>query len=105
MLRLLSALALLALGQVAAKAETIRHCLLEVQGTRFISGPCDFSPNGEGDFIITKGNYFAYVFVSPETNSYWNGSPPESHAHDSLGILKRNKGCWENEHARVCANR
>lgn len=105
MLRLISALALLGLYQMPASAETIRHCLLEVHGTKFISGPCDFSPSGDGDFVITKGNHFAYVHVSPEPRGYWNGFPPESHAHDDLGKLKRNKGCWENRNARVCAER
>lgn len=89
-----------------AAAETIRHCELVVDGKTYISGSCDYEPIGGGDFMIKKGDYFAYIYVSsPPPSGHWNGDPPGDRAHWPLGDLRRQKGCWVNEKARVCAER
>jgi hypothetical protein len=100
------ATSLVALGISGASAEQIRSCELTVDGRAFIDGPCDFDGIGAGDFIITRGDYFAYVFVSydPPTGS-WNGRGGSTHAHDPLGELVRDGACWVNDNARVCASR
>lgn len=89
----------------AATAETIRQCELTVAGKTYIQGPCDYDPIGGGDFIIRQDRYFAYVYVSPQPNGYWNGDPPGDRAHEPLGDLSRSKGCWSNATAKVCAER
>lgn len=104
----LSAIALLTVASGlsgTATAETIRQCELTVEGKTYIQGRCDYDAIGGGDFVIREGKYFAYVYVSPEPNGYWNGDPPGNHAHAALGDLKRSKGCWSNATAKVCAER
>lgn len=109
MRRLIRQLCIVGSGGLAAPAlaEQIRHCELTVNGKSYIDGPCDYEPVGGGDFVIRQGPYFAYVYVAPEPrpNGYWNGDPPGNHAHDPLGDLQRQEGCWINDRARVCAER
>lgn len=115
MQRIVSALVLLAglvLNNTAHAA--IGRCLLEVDGIKYLSGPCNIELEPGGDFTIGTGNeltasaFFAYVSVERPgvAQGNWNGSSGGSRAHDSLGTLIRNyaePACWENERARVCA--
>lgn len=79
-------------------------CVLEVDGESYIDGPCEFRPLDGGDFQITAGDYFAYVYPSTTpVVGYWNGLERGSHAHDPLGELKRKGACWVNKTAKVCA--
>lgn len=86
-------------------------CLIEVDGTRYIDGPCEFDLiDGSGSFKIgvyppeTEVPRFAYVYVdSAPAYGFWNGEPAESHAHESLGDLTRDGACWFNQEARICA--
>ncbi|WP_139204613.1 hypothetical protein [Pacificibacter marinus] len=83
-------------------------CLLVVEAEEVIRGRCKFSPNGsDGSFVISSynGKYFAYVIIQDAgiADGYWNGEPYARHAHDPLGVLLREEGCWVNERASVCA--
>jgi len=86
-------------------------CLLEVDGTHYLDGPCNIDLGADGSFSIgagetTRSKYFAYVNIEPGTErglGYWNGPQAEDRAHTDLGGLVRNGGCWVNETARVCA--
>jgi hypothetical protein len=84
------------------------QCLLIVQGTELIRGPCTFAPLGtDGSFTATglNGRFFAYVLVdSPgQATGYWNGKAYATHAHEPLGTLTRDDACWVNDIASVCA--
>lgn len=109
--RLAICAALLAL-QTPAYAEIgvgrAASCLLHVKGFEAIRGECEFTPtNTDGSFIISSynGKYFAYVIITRKgvADGYWNGTPYASHAHNSLGRLYREEGCWVNNLASVCA--
>ena len=83
-------------------------CILIVKNFEAIRGECEFSPSGsDGSFIISSynGQYFAYVIIERKgvANGYWNGSPYAGHAHNPLGTLYREDGCWVNNKASVCA--
>lgn len=83
-------------------------CLLTVKGFEAIRGECEFAPTSrDGSFIISSynGKYFAYVIISRKgvADGHWNGAPYATHAHNSLGTLYREDGCWVNELASVCA--
>jgi len=79
-------------------------CILEVDGTRFIDGPCTFDQFDKGSFQIKHDPYFAYVLRdSRSARGSWNADPQSSHAHVNLGMLRRDGACWLNDHARVCA--
>ena len=84
-------------------------CLLEVNGTSYVDGACDFRPlsDGTGSFQITgpKGTYFAYLLVDgvDRATAHWNEEPGASHAHTPLGALTRDGPCWINETTKLCA--
>jgi hypothetical protein len=84
-------------------------CLLQVNGTTYIDGPCDFDPSrkGDGSFQITGagGKHFAYVYVEGggKASAHWNGVLGENRAHDPLGTLTRDGACWVNATAKLCA--
>ncbi len=86
------------------------HCILEVAGKTYISGPCDYRPlkDAGGDFQVTgaDGRHFAYVYVeAPDrATAHWNGELGENRAHDPLGALRREDGCWVNDTARICVS-
>lgn len=83
------------------------RCVLEVDGRRLMTGTCLIDLERDGSFSIydnTQDGYFAMVFrEGAEAIGHWNGAPGSTHAHDTLGILRRNGACWENQRARVCA--
>jgi hypothetical protein len=86
------------------------RCVLQVEQKTYLDGPCPIKINDDqGSFTIGvsethRSKYFAYVSVESDgAHGYWNETPDSSHAHTSLGILKRHGACWTNETARVCA--
>jgi hypothetical protein len=79
-------------------------CTMTVNGTDFIDGPCEFTALDGGDFQISNGVSFAYVYVDgPNADGFWNGAEYASHAHEKLGTLKRDGACWRNADVKVCA--
>lgn len=107
---LVAAVAALAPCLPAHAAEVDGTCLLEVEGKRYIDGPCKIDLEGDGSFIATsyRGGaiaYFAYVLLDggDEATGYWNGDIGASHAHSPLGTLRRAGACWQNAGAKVCA--
>lgn len=84
------------------------NCLFEMRGKTLVDGPCQFydiGDDGSFHFYPETGYYFAYLFVQEEgvAIGYWSGDPPESHAHDPLGELRREGACWVSDEAKVCA--
>jgi hypothetical protein len=102
-----------AIGTSQADGACLRgRCLIEVGGRKYLSGPCNIDSAADGSFSIRTGNggrasrYFAYVNLNGDgtAEGSWNGVQAESHAHESLGTLRRRGGaCWANARARVCA--
>lgn len=88
------------------------RCVLQVNKRTYLNKPCNvMKTDRQGSFTIGVGNdkrekYFAYVNMEDDgAHGYWNETPDASHAHTSLGILKRDGACWKNSNARVCAYR
>ncbi|HEV7305763.1 hypothetical protein [Ensifer sp.] len=84
------------------------RCLLQVNGIKYIARTCQFRPTGGGDFVLYGGDYFAYVFMSPEDGpntavAHWNAEPSSTHAHNPLGKLERDGACWVSKAVRICA--
>lgn len=100
-----------AMMMIAASAHAKdARCLLKVDGKTWISGTCDFQDLGMGDgsFMITgKNDHFAYANWDGERmRGSWNGPQKASRAHEELGPMsrdKRDKACWINDNARICA--
>jgi hypothetical protein len=79
----------------AQAAQRKADCLLIVDGKTFINGPCDYSPDNDGGFqisrcVVTHGGYgyqvrghgyFAYVFPNSDglATGSWNGTGQASH--------------------------
>ncbi|WP_299743219.1 hypothetical protein [Devosia sp.] len=95
----------------ATSARNITRCLIEVDGTTWADGPCEFNPLDEGyaSFqVVEKAEpqTFAYIYVNQydePTHGVWNGGEGATHAHDRLGELRKDGACWVNERAKVCA--
>lgn len=89
-----------------ASSET---CLLIVDGQTIIDGPCDYWPiSDDGTFQISSldGSVFAQLSrdARPDLGiGYWNETPGASHAHTTIGDLKREGACWVNTASRICA--
>jgi hypothetical protein len=87
------------------------RCMIAVDDRTFLNGTCNIEVRPGGSFTVGAGEksrskYFAYVQVDHATGSgqgYWNGIEAESHAHEDLGMLKKNGACWQNARARICA--
>ena len=82
------------------------ECVLKVDGKTHIDGPCAILLGKTGYFGVygLTNDYFS--FVSPSNgigDGSWNGVEQESHAHEDLGTLVRDGGCWSNRRATVCA--
>lgn len=86
------------------------QCHVELAGAPVIEGACDFEAIADdGSFQVKApgGVPFVQVLVTTpgEADGYWSGPDPLStHAHDPLGPLARDGGCWSNEQATVCAD-
>lgn len=102
------ALALMSFGALYAQARPAK-CLLAVNDSIYIDGPCDFRPltGKSGDFQITSadGLYFAYLYVEKDGNGtgHWNEEPGAGHAHTPLGPLTRDGACWKSDTVKLCA--
>ena len=103
----------------AQAAQRKADCLLIVDGKTYINGSCDYSPDSDGSFqisryVVTHGGtygyqtrghgYFASVFPNGDGSATgsWNGTEHASHAMVDLGTLRRAGACWQNERAKVC---
>jgi len=93
-------------------ADKMEHgqCVLAVGGSTYIDGDCNVTMSADGSFQIYSSDsspthHFAFVNVasSGKAAGYWNGIEQSSHAHEPLGMLERDEGCWNNDHATVCA--
>ncbi len=80
-------------------------CMLTIQGTTYISGPCVGRVESDGSFQINSAKYFALVQLEEKNKAvgYWNGEPGATHAHDDLGTLVKDGACWKNANVKVCA--
>ncbi|WP_141683709.1 hypothetical protein [Rhizobium sp. AC27/96] len=105
--RAIVAIAFLAISSTANAAQVI--CFLEVDGQIYLQGRCTYVPDPNGSFSIgtddPAGKYFAYLATSApnEATGFWNGTAGGTHAHEDLGKLHRNGGCWVNDTAKICA--
>ena len=84
------------------------RCLLVVDGRTYLNGPCPVELLPGGSFMVGAGrgaSHFAQVTVegAGSASGYWNEEPGATHAHSSLGSLRRNDACWTNERAIICA--
>ena len=110
-LALLAIVGAVVLGPVAAQADerVSGECLISVGGRTYLDGPCRITLYPGGGFQAGgrgRGAYFATVDIdsaSGGATSFWNGVDAESHAHDPLGTVVRQGGCWVNSNERVCA--
>lgn len=83
-----------------------QSCLLQVNGTKVIDGPCSWEPYGSDgtDFQMTANGFFALLFMEDADNAtgYWNETANSVHAHAQLGNLIRSGNCWANENVQMC---
>jgi hypothetical protein len=103
----LAAFALFCAGPAFAKAS---DCLLEVDGQRYIDGPCQFvaHPGGSFELFTLRGagvDTAAQVErVEPgKAIGFWNGRTGGARPLVPLGVLTSSAACWANAHVRVCA--
>ena len=86
------------------------HCLLKVKGHTYINRICNKSvfTSGGGFSLGTdelRSKYFVYVNQNIDGTAYghWNADPESTHAHTSLGLLRRAGSCWQNKTAKICS--
>jgi hypothetical protein len=86
------------------------RCLLEVGGRRYIDGQCPINESPDGSFSIGAAEsvplrFFATVRITGKrlAEGHWNEEEGTNHAHAPLGKLRFERGCWQNESAKVCA--
>lgn len=92
-------------------------CLLVVDGEFYMNGPCEFSAEEGGDFMTTtksddgKSEWSASMFIEDGIGIMaWNGDgeegqrmSPSSHLHTIEHEMKRDRACWANRTALLCA--
>jgi len=83
-------------------------CLLEVGGEILADGTCQYDEDRHGSFRFSDDDdprMFVSVLMSQDATAlgYWTGPQGGTHAHDVLGILRRDGACWRKDVARVCA--
>lgn len=81
------------------------ECLIQVSGRTYRDGLCRIRLYPGGGFQ-KEGAIFAAVDIDPSSGTataYWTGPGPASHAHEPLGAVVRQGGCWVSDSARVCA--
>lgn len=71
--------ALIGLSAAPALAAPISHCVIEVHGTIYLDGPCDFHGGRNGSFELRSAGYDAYVFVADAI------APKVEHREGALG--------------------
>lgn len=86
-------------------SQAFSRCRLQVDGRDYIDGPCRGSLDRDGSFQINGPAFFAIVQVEEPglALGFWNEEPHTTHAHVSLGLLRRDGACWINEQAILCA--
>src|SRR4051812_33347706 len=94
---------------------SLGRCRLEVDGRVYISTRCNTVIYSDGSLCVGcvegpsdpgRTKHFATVNLSPGTKSAigsWNGRDADTHAHESLGNLRRHGACWVNRRAKICA--
>lgn len=105
MLRWCLALCLTALLTGQAQAFT---CLLVVEGRSYTDGACEYEEDADGSFRffdVTNPRMFVYINTNGDGTAlgYWPGPAGGTHAHDNLGVLKRDGACWKNAQVNACA--
>lgn len=92
-------------GTVSAAQTRPADCTLIVDGKSYISGLCEFSPDGRnGSFSIYSEQHWAMVAVEHgKGEASWNGVPDAQDASGALGNVHRVGGCWEGARVRICA--
>ena len=85
------------------------ECLLSYGSEVRLNGPSEYTLDKDGslyasDIPASKGNIFAYVNLNGDgtADASWNGGGGASHAHDPLGTMTREGGCWGNNLNVVC---
>lgn len=74
-------------------------CLFELEGKKLIEGEC--TSKRESDYAIVYGDkVFAQVQGSDDEG--WTGYWGETHAHNELGLMRKNASCFENDRAKIC---
>lgn len=98
-------------GHCLSESEEGR-CLIEIGGKKYLNGRCNIEISSDGSFSIGTGDrrrasrFFAYINKNEDgtAEGSWNGVHGGSHAHDSLGTLRREgSACWVNSTAKICA--
>ena len=86
------------------------ECFLSVKGKTYTDGPCVIAMYPGGSFTQGTGRDPLYWGTIGTPRNGWAGGswtgaadPGARHAHDSLGMLKQQGGCWVNAQARLCA--
>ena len=86
-------------------------CVLEVNGKRFIDGPCPIVLGRDGNLTVGSNGskslpFWTMILLDPsekdKAEGFWNESPGSSHAQSRLGDLYKKGDCWVNNNARVC---
>lgn len=97
-----------------AAAFPISKCVIEVEGTAYLDGPCNYEEESDGSFQIGVGapgvasKYFAYLvtgFQGAPAQGYWNSVDAADKAFEDLGVMTQDGACWVNDTARLCAFR
>ena len=83
-------------------------CLLEVSGRSYTDGACEYEEDADGSFRffdVTNPRMFVYINVNADGTAlgYWPGPAGGTHAHDNLGVLKRDGACWKNAQVNASA--
>ena len=82
------------------------RCLLKISGKKFIDGQCWVRLETGGSFQIMSLNesYIAQLLrLDGEAIGYWNETAGSTHAHATLGVMKRSGACWKSGKAEICA--
>ena len=107
---LIAVVPLIAVQPVAAVG--ITKCVIEVDGTFYLNGPCNFERESDGSFEIGVGppgvasQFFAYLVLGTDGESalgYWNSPDAGEKAYEDLGPMTRDGACWVSAAARLCA--
>lgn len=85
------------------------RCLLQINGRKYLEGACQIERDSDTLRALPPGGrlpgYFGYLIFdgAARAEGYWNGEPGANHAHNRLGVLRRDGDCWANAGARICA--
>lgn len=98
-------------AQLPANFNGEADCRLTVDGKTVIDGQCFVEADNQFGYSLNvferanKKGYFATVLGDgADVEGYWNGSPTSTHAHDSIGKVKRQGGCWTSSRGQICAS-